>query len=102
MGPSALPLAALYLLGVNAAAFMAFVSDKARAGRGDWRIPERTLLMLAALGGSVGALAGQRLLRHKTWKEPFRSILDVIAMTHGVLAGALCGWLLWRAIETTF
>jgi uncharacterized membrane protein YsdA (DUF1294 family) len=69
---------AAYALAVNAAAFGAFWLDKRAAIRGDWRTPERTLLALAALGGWVGALAGQHMLRHKTRKEPFRTILYAI------------------------
>lgn len=66
---------ALYLLTINAVTFAAFASDKRRAVAGVRRVPERTLLELATFGGSVGALAAQRLLRHKTKKEPFRTQL---------------------------
>ena len=64
-------LAAAYLLVINAAAFAAFSLDKRAASRGTWRIRERTLLGLAAAGGSSGAIAAQQLLRHKTRKQPF-------------------------------
>lgn len=83
--------AALYLAAVNVGAFVAFWADKRAAIRGGWRTPERTLLTLAALGGWVGALAGQNLLRHKTRKEPFRTLLwSIIALE----AAALVGWAL--------
>ncbi|RAK58704.1 DUF1294 domain-containing protein [Phenylobacterium hankyongense] len=82
--------AALYLLAINLVAFAAFAADKARARRGDRRIRERTLIVLAALGGSPGAIAGQQLLRHKTRKEPFRTVLWLIAGTQATgLAVAL-------------
>ena len=85
-----MPAAALYLLAINLAAFAAFAADKARARRGDGRIPERTLLILAALGGTPGAIAGQQLMRHKTRKEPFRALLWLIAGTQATgLAVAL-------------
>ena len=68
-----------YLIAINIAAYLAFLFDKARARQGEWRIPEHRLLSLALMGGSVGAIAGQKLLRHKTRKEPFRSRLLLIA-----------------------
>lgn len=43
--------------------------DKQKARRGAWRIPEATLMGVAVLGGSIGAIAGMRLFRHKT-KHP--------------------------------
>ncbi|MGF6231548.1 uncharacterized membrane protein YsdA (DUF1294 family) [Inquilinus ginsengisoli] len=70
---------ALYLLAASVAAFALFAWDKWCAAAGRRRIPERTLLTLAAIGGTPGAIAGQRLLRHKTQKEPFRSRLLWIA-----------------------
>jgi len=70
---------AAYVLAINALAFVAFAWDKHCARNGMWRISERTLLLLALIGGSAGAIAGQRVLRHKTRKEPFRTNLMVIA-----------------------
>ena len=61
----------LYLLAVNLAAFAAMGLDKSSAIRGVERIPEHTLLTLAAAGGSLGAVAAQQLFRHKTRKQPF-------------------------------
>jgi uncharacterized membrane protein YsdA (DUF1294 family) len=72
--------------GSNLAAFLAFALDKRRAKNGAWRIPERTLLTFAFYGGSLGALLGQQVLRHKTRKEPFRTYLLVIGVFHVVLA----------------
>ncbi|MDP3746285.1 MAG: DUF1294 domain-containing protein [Phenylobacterium sp.] len=80
----------LYLAAVNLAAFAAMGWDKARAERGERRIPERILLMLAAIGGSLGAVAAQQAFRHKTRKQPFGAILLVILAAQ-VLAGA--AWL---------
>ena len=70
---------AFYLLAVNLLAFVAFWQDKRAAERRLRRTPESTLLMLALLGGSSGAIAGQQVLRHKTRKEPFRTRLWLIA-----------------------
>ena len=61
----------IYLLLVNAAAFLAFGEDKRRAKRREWRIPEATLMGLAAAGGSPGALAGMRFFHHKTRHRKF-------------------------------
>ena len=55
----------VYLLAINLLDFVLCGADKHRARRGRWRIRERTLLGLAALGGSVGLLAGMRLFPHK-------------------------------------
>jgi len=72
-------VAALYLLAINVGAFAAFWMDKRAAENGRWRTPESTLLMLALFGGTSGAIAGQQILRHKTRKEPFRTLLWLIA-----------------------
>jgi len=56
----------LYLLIVNAIAFLLMLADKRKAQKKLWRIPESTLLLSAAIGGSVGALAGMYTFRHKT------------------------------------
>lgn len=80
-----LTLVALYLLAVNALTFVAFAGDKRRAVSGDRRTPERTLLGLAALGGTPGAFAARQLFRHKTRKAPFRTQLWLIALAQAVL-----------------
>ena len=56
----------LYLLTVNAVAFLLMLVDKQSARKKLWRIPESTLLLSAAIGGSIGALAGMYTFRHKT------------------------------------
>ena len=56
----------LYLIIINAVGFLLMLADKRKARRGAWRIPEATLLGTAALGGSIGVLAGMYLVRHKT------------------------------------
>ena len=55
-----------YLLGVNILTFLVYGIDKSKAKRKAWRISECTLLMLAVIGGSVGALFAMRLFHHKT------------------------------------
>ena len=61
-----------YLLAVNVLTFIVFGVDKWKAQRGRWRVPEATLMGLAALGGSVGAWLAMQLFRHKTQKKKFR------------------------------
>ncbi|WP_296594911.1 DUF1294 domain-containing protein [Phenylobacterium sp.] len=88
-------LLALYLLVINAATFAAFALDKRAATRRAWRIPERRLLMMAALGGSPAALTAQQALRHKTRKEPFRTSLWLIVAAQA----AVLGWTAYRALR---
>lgn len=60
-----------YLAAVNGVALVVCGWDKFCAIRHRWRVPERTLLLLAALGGSVGMLAGMILFHHKVSKKKF-------------------------------
>jgi uncharacterized membrane protein YsdA (DUF1294 family) len=71
-------IGAAALLAINLATFAAFGWDKAAARQRDRRIPERTLLILAALGGSPAALLARQTLRHKTRKQPFGARLLLI------------------------
>jgi uncharacterized membrane protein YsdA (DUF1294 family) len=68
-------VALIALAAVNIAAFVAFGIDKDRAERERQRLPENHLLLLALFGGAVGAVAGQQFFRHKTRKQPFRTLL---------------------------
>ncbi|MGO4136109.1 DUF1294 domain-containing protein [Rhizobium brockwellii] len=76
---------ALLFLALNLSVFSIYFFDKQAARHSRRRISERTLLLVALIGGSLGALAAQQLLRHKTRKEPFRSILAAILILHGAL-----------------
>ena len=80
---------AVYISAVSALCFAAFAWDKFCAMRGMWRVPERTLLTLAAIGGTPGAFAGQRILRHKTQKQPFGTYLLAIAVAQVLALAAL-------------
>ena len=55
-----------YLAAVNLVTLTVYGVDKAKARRGAWRVPEKTLFLLPLLGGSVGALLGMLVFRHKT------------------------------------
>ena len=61
----------VYLVMMNAITFLLYGLDKWKARKGKERIPERTLLGLAVIGGSVGAFAGMQFFRHKTKKIKF-------------------------------
>jgi uncharacterized membrane protein YsdA (DUF1294 family) len=80
---------ALYLLTINLMAFAAFRADKRASELGRRRTPERTLLGLAILGGTSGAIAAQQIYRHKTRKEPFRTQLWLIAGAQAIGLGVL-------------
>lgn len=72
---------ALYLLLINAAGFLLMLIDKRKAKKRKWRIPEATLITVAALGGSVGSLAGMYLFHHKTRKPKFNVGIPAILIS---------------------
>ncbi|MFC7378689.1 DUF1294 domain-containing protein [Brevundimonas sp. GCM10030266] len=85
---------ALIVLAVlQVAVFGLFGFDKTQARNGDWRVRERTLL-LAALFGGIGAWFAQHLLRHKTRKEPFRTLLGAAVAVHLIAVAAGVWWVL--------
>ena len=69
-----------YLIIINALALVLMLTDKQKARRGSWRIPEATLMGVATLGGTLGAIAGMYLFRHKTRHLKFRLGLPLIGM----------------------
>ena len=74
----------LYLLAINLLGFFIMWLDKRKARKGAWRIPEKTLFIITALGGGNGTIAGMYTFRHKTQKLnfvigfPFITILEII------------------------
>ena len=72
----------------NLAALVLYGVDKARARRGAWRIPERTLLIVPFFGGALGALLGMLLFRHKIRKLYFW-ILVLLALLLWVVGTAV-------------
>ena len=69
-----------YLLAINAVTFIVYGIDKYAAKKAMWRISEATLLMLAVLGGSIGAWIALRVLRHKTMHKKFKYGIPVILL----------------------
>lgn len=61
----------MYLLIVNIVAFLMYGLDKQKAKRGSWRIPEKALIGIALIGGSIGAFLGMQVFHHKTKKMKF-------------------------------
>lgn len=61
-----------YLLAANLLTFVTYGIDKWKARHNRWRVREAALLLLAALGGSIGALLAMRVFRHKTQHKKFR------------------------------
>lgn len=76
----------LYLLLVNAITFVLMLVDKYKAKKNLWRIPEATLMTFAAIGGSIGALAGMYLVRHKTKHLKFTVGIPVLLFFHIMIA----------------
>ena len=76
----------IYLIGINLLTFLIFGIDKWKARRGKWRIPEDTLIWLSIVGGSIGALVGMFLFRHKTQKQKFNLGIPAILVAQAVLA----------------
>ena len=73
LGPAPVLLLAPYCL-FSVVGFAMYRADKIAAERGTWRTPEATLHAIALLGGWPGALVARRVFRHKTTKQPFRTI----------------------------
>lgn len=77
-----------YLLAINLFGFFIMWLDKRKAKKGSWRIPEKTLFIITALGGGIGTIAGMYTFRHKTQKLnfvigfPFITVLEIVAILY--------------------
>lgn len=76
----------LYLIAVNVLAFILYGLDKKRARNREWRISEKTLIGIAVIGGSIGAILGMHIFHHKTRHWYFRYGLPLILIMQGALA----------------
>ena len=91
-----------YLLVMNLVTFFVFGFDKWKAKYKEKhetarRVPEKTLFLLAALGGSVGALLGMRVWHHKTLHKSFRFGIPAILILQVMIPVGL--WLYWNVIR---
>ncbi len=75
----------IYLIGINVVTFFIYGIDKWKARRGKWRIPEDTLIWLAIADGSIGALLGMYLFRHKTQHKKFTLGIPAIILVQAVI-----------------
>ena len=69
-----------YLIVINVVTFTVYGIDKWKAKQGSWRISEATLLILAVIGGSIGALLGMKIWHHKTMHKKFKYGLPLILL----------------------
>lgn len=75
----------IYLITINALGFLLMRIDKQKAKKNAWRIPERVLMAVAAVGGSLGCLCGMYLFRHKTRHIKFSVGLPILFAVQAVL-----------------
>ena len=75
----------IYLGIINLIGFFSMFLDKQKAKRGKWRIPEKTLFLLAIIGGSLGTTLGMHVFRHKTKHWYFKFGMPMILIVQIVL-----------------
>ena len=85
-----IPILLAYLAAINVITFFLYGIDKWKARHDKWRVPESKLLILAALGGSVGAWLGTKVWHHKTLHKKFKYGIPAILILQLALAGFIC------------
>ena len=75
-----------YLIAINVITFFIYGIDKLKAKKGKWRIPESTLLLLAIIGGSIGAWFGIKVWHHKTLHKKFKYGIPLIVIAQIAIA----------------
>ena len=86
----------IYLLAVNTVTFIVYGIDKYKAKHAKWRISEAALLLLAVVGGSIGAWCGMKVWHHKTMHKKFKYGVPVIFL----LQLALAVWIITKIAQT--
>lgn len=79
-----------YTLFINLLTLLLYGIDKRKAQKKRWRIPEKTLLLTAFFGGSVGALIGMLGFRHKTKHAKFKICIPLFFLLHLILFAVFC------------
>ena len=77
-----LSYAVMYFCVISLIAIFVTLSDKIKAKRGKWRIPEATLLLLSAFGGSFAMYLTMKLIRHKTQHKRFMLGIPIMMLFH--------------------
>lgn len=78
----------IYFIAINIIGFLIMYIDKQKAKKGKWRIPEKTLFIVTALGGGIGTVTGMYTFRHKTQKAafvigfPLITILEIVCVVY--------------------
>lgn len=78
----------IYFIIINIIGFLIMLIDKRKAEKGKWRIPEKTIFIVTALGGGIGTISGMYVFHHKTRKLqftiglPFITILEIIGIVY--------------------
>ena len=83
----------IYLVIINVITFVVYGLDKWKAKQSKWRIRESTLLGLAAIGGSIGALLAMKILRHKTLHPQCKYGVPLILVAQIAIGAAI--WYFW-------
>lgn len=83
---------AIYLAAITLITFIAFAIDKSKSKSKSRRIPERTLLIMSAIGGSLGALLAMHFVRHKTQHAKFKYGIPAMLIAHIALLGYVLLW----------
>lgn len=78
-------LTLFYLTAINLITFIVYGADKYKAKKGKWRIPEATLLLMAVIGGSIGAWIGMKVWHHKTMHKKFKYGIPIILVLQCIL-----------------
>lgn len=79
----------IYLIVINAVAFLMYGIDKEKARKGKWRIKEKDLILVAVIGGSIGAFLGMYFFHHKTRHWYFRYGIPVIMILQIIIVAVV-------------
>ena len=96
--PFPLKVLLLYLAAISLTSILVTVADKRRARRRKWRVPEATLLLLSALGGSAAMFVTMKIIRHKTQHRKFMWGIPTIFVLQAAVAAAILAGLYQRGL----